>query len=125
MRQVARALLPSAATKRCQRPAFIFGAQNLTPADGHLAQRAAFIDLGTVANTTRVTSMAHPPAQARLARRPEQLTPVLQRLFAWVDEQFDKLGFLSSSPFLDALAFASGETEPARCTDPGSIINAC
>ena len=30
---------------------------------------------------------------------------MLERFFAWIDEQFDKQGFLPSSPFLGALAY--------------------
>lgn len=36
----------------------------LAAADGHLVQPAAFVDLGAIANTADVTSMAHPPASA-------------------------------------------------------------
>src|SRR5450830_724075 len=43
--------------------------------------------------------------QAKLVRRQEQSKPVLERFFAWVDEQFDKQGFLPSSPFLGALPY--------------------
>jgi hypothetical protein len=43
--------------------------------------------------------------QAKLARRQEQSKPVLERFFAWIDEQFDKQGFLPRSPFLGALAY--------------------
>lgn len=43
--------------------------------------------------------------QAKLVRRQEQSKPVLKRFFAWIDEQFDKQGFLTSSPFLGALAY--------------------
>ena len=43
--------------------------------------------------------------QAKQARRQEQAKPVLDRFFAWIDEQFDKQGFLPSSPFLGALAY--------------------
>ncbi|MBD8625750.1 hypothetical protein IFT64_02240 [Oxalobacteraceae sp. CFBP 8753] len=42
----------------------------LAAASGHaaqLAQPAAFIDLGTIASTTDVTSMAHSPASAPVA----------------------------------------------------------
>jgi hypothetical protein len=42
--------------------------------------------------------------QAKLARRQEQVKPVLERCFSWIDEQFDKQEFLPSSPFLSALA---------------------
>lgn len=31
--------------------------------------------------------------------------PVLNRFFNWIDQQFDKHGFLPSSPFLSALAY--------------------
>jgi transposase len=43
--------------------------------------------------------------QAKRERRQEQSKPVLDRFFAWIDEQFDKQGFLPSSPFLGALAY--------------------
>lgn len=43
--------------------------------------------------------------QAKLTRRQTQSKPVLERFFAWIDEQFDKQGFLPSSPFLGALAY--------------------
>ena len=43
--------------------------------------------------------------QAKQARRQEQAKPVLDRFFTWIDEQFDKQGFLPSSPFLGALAY--------------------
>lgn len=43
--------------------------------------------------------------QAKLARRQTQSKPVLERFFAWIDEEFDKQGFLPSSPFLGALAY--------------------
>ncbi|NML59889.1 IS66 family transposase [Massilia sp. RP-1-19] len=43
--------------------------------------------------------------QAKRERRQEQSEPVLDRFFAWIDEQFDKQGYLPSSPFLGALAY--------------------
>ncbi len=43
--------------------------------------------------------------QAKLTRRQKQSKPVLERFFTWIDEQFDKQGFLPSSPFLGALAY--------------------
>ena len=42
--------------------------------------------------------------QAKPTRRQEHANPVLDRFFAWIGGQFDKQGFLPSSPFLDALA---------------------
>jgi hypothetical protein len=36
----------------------------LAAADGHLAQPAAFIDLGAIKDTAAVTSIAHPPQSA-------------------------------------------------------------
>lgn len=44
--------------------------------------------------------------QAKLARRQEHSKPILERFFAWFDEQFDKQGLLQSSPFLGALAYS-------------------
>lgn len=43
--------------------------------------------------------------QTKLARRQERSKPVLERFFAWINEQVDKQGFLPSSPFLGALAY--------------------
>lgn len=43
--------------------------------------------------------------QAKHTRRLEQSIPVLERFFAWIVEQFDKKGFLPSSPFFGALAY--------------------
>ena len=43
--------------------------------------------------------------QAKHTRRQEQAKPIVDRLFAWIDEQFDKQGFLPSSPFLGTLAY--------------------
>ena len=43
--------------------------------------------------------------QAKLGCRQQQSKPVLKRFFAWIDEQFDKQGFLPSNPFLAALAY--------------------
>ena len=40
------------------------------------------------------------------ARRQEQAVPAAQRFFAWVDAQFASQGFLPSSPFTKALAYA-------------------
>jgi hypothetical protein len=43
--------------------------------------------------------------QAKRKLRQEQARPVAMRFFAWIDQQFDKQGFLPSSPFLGALAY--------------------
>lgn len=37
--------------------------------------------------------------------RRQHAKPVLNRFFNWIDQQFDKHGFLPSSPFLGALAY--------------------
>jgi transposase len=42
---------------------------------------------------------------AKPAWRITHAKPVVQRLFAWIDEQFEQQGFLSSSPFTGALAY--------------------
>ncbi len=39
------------------------------------------------------------------ARRQEQARPVVERLFKWIDKQFEAQGFLPSSPFRAALAY--------------------
>ena len=43
--------------------------------------------------------------QAKLALRQEKAKPIVAKLFAWIDQQFDAQGFLPSSPFLAALAY--------------------
>lgn len=48
---------------------------------------------------------------ARRARRQEQAAPAAQRFFAWVDAQFAAQGFLPSSPFTKALAYARERRE--------------
>ena len=42
---------------------------------------------------------------AKRARRQALSKPITDRLFKWIDTQFDKQGFLPSSPFLGALAY--------------------
>lgn len=42
---------------------------------------------------------------AKRDRRQEQARPILEHLFQWIDIQFEKQGFLPSSPFLGALAY--------------------
>ena len=44
-------------------------------------------------------------SQAKRAVRIEHAKPVVDRFFAWVDQQFEAQGFLPSSPFLSALAY--------------------
>jgi transposase len=48
---------------------------------------------------------------AKRARRQEQAAPAAQRFFAWVDAQFASQGFLPSSPFTKALAYARERRE--------------
>lgn len=43
--------------------------------------------------------------EAKRARRQEKAKPVVEKFFRWIDVQFDKQGFLPSSPFLGALAY--------------------
>ena len=44
-------------------------------------------------------------SQAKRAVRIEHAKPVVDRFFAWVDQQFEAQGFLPSSPFLSAVAY--------------------
>lgn len=57
--------------------------------------------------------------QAKLARRQTLSKPAFERFFAWIDERFDKRGFLPSSPFLGALAYIR---EPASACRSASMI---
>ena len=43
--------------------------------------------------------------EAKQQMRQLHARPVLERFFNWIDRQFDKHGFLPSSPFLGALAY--------------------
>jgi transposase len=49
--------------------------------------------------------------EARRAWRQAQAKPAALRLFAWIDEQFAAQGFLPSSPFTKALAYARERRE--------------
>jgi transposase len=42
---------------------------------------------------------------AKRARRQERARPIVERLFKWIDKQFESHGFLPSSPFLAALSY--------------------
>ena len=64
--------------------------------------------LDAIANLYKVEQAIRDGAltgQVTYARRQEHAKPIVDRLFAWIDEQFDKQGFLPSSPFLGALAY--------------------
>jgi transposase len=79
----------------------IYDARDIEPthADQALAAIAALYKVEQQIRNDGLTG------QAKRARRQEQSKPVLDRFFAWIDEQFDKQGFLPSSPFLGALAY--------------------
>lgn len=49
--------------------------------------------------------------QAKLARRKEKAEPVANDFFAWIDKLFEKQGFLPSSPFTKAMAYARERKE--------------
>lgn len=49
--------------------------------------------------------------QAKREKRQEKALPIAKRFFAWVDKQFEAQGFLPSSPFLKALAYARERKE--------------
>jgi len=79
----------------------IFDARDIEPAQADQALHA-IAALYKVEQQIREDGLM---GQAKLVRRQEQSKPVLERFFAWIDEQFDKQGFLPSSPFLAALAY--------------------
>lgn len=79
----------------------IFGASDIEPAQVDQALDA-IAALYKVEQQIRQEGLT---GQVKLARRQEQAKPVLARFFTWIDEQFDKQGFLPSSPFLCALAY--------------------
>ena len=49
--------------------------------------------------------------QAKREKRQEKAMPIAKRFFAWVDKQFEGQGFLPSSPFTKALAYARERKE--------------
>jgi hypothetical protein len=49
--------------------------------------------------------------EAKRARRQERSVPVAKQFFAWIDKQFERQGFLPSSPFTKALAYARERRE--------------
>lgn len=79
----------------------IFDARDVEPAQADQALHA-IAALYKVEQQIRDDGLT---GQAKLARRQEQSKPVLERFFVWIDEQFDKQGFLPSSPFLGALGY--------------------
>lgn len=79
----------------------IFDSRDIAPAQADQALQA-IAALYEVAQQIRDDALT---GQAKLARRQEQAKPILERFFTWIYEQFDKQGFLPSSPFLAAPAY--------------------
>jgi transposase len=79
----------------------IFDARDIEPAQAEQALDA----IGALYKVEQQIRDDGLMGQAKHARRQEQSKPVLERFFIWIDEQFDKQGFLPSSPFLGALAY--------------------
>lgn len=79
----------------------IFDARDIEPAQADQALYA-IAALYKIEQQIRDDGLTGP---AKLARRQGQSKPVLERFYAWIDEQLDKQGFLPSSPFLGALAY--------------------
>jgi transposase len=79
----------------------IFEAKDIEPVQAE--QALAWIgELYAVEAHIRDENLTGP---AKRARRQEQARPVVDRLFKWIDKQFESHGFLPSSPFLSALAY--------------------
>ena len=79
----------------------VFDARDIEPAQADQALHA-IAALYKVEQEIRDDGLT---GQAKLRCRQQQSKPVLERFFTWIDEQFDKQGFLPSSPFLGALAY--------------------
>lgn len=79
----------------------IFDARDIEPAQADQAL-LAIAALYKVEQQIRDDGLT---GQSKLARWQTQSKPVFERFFTWIDEQFDKRGFLPSSPFLGALAY--------------------
>lgn len=79
----------------------VFDARDIEPAQADQALHA----IGALYKVEQQIRDDGLTGQAKFTRRQEQSKPVLERFFAWIDEQFDKQGFLPSSPFLGALAY--------------------
>jgi len=79
----------------------IFEAQDIEPA--HAEQALDWIGaLYAVEADIRDDGLT---GEAKRARRQERAKPIVDRFFTWIDLQFNKQGFLPSSPFLGALAY--------------------
>jgi len=86
----------------------IFDARHVEPAQADQALHA-IAALDKVEQQIRDDSLT---GQAKLVRRHEQSKPVLERFSVWIDEQFDKQGFLPSSPIFGALAYPRAPGRP-------------
>ena len=79
----------------------VFEANDIEP--GPAAQALAWIGtLYTVEAQIREHGLT---GAAKRACRLAEAKPVADRFFAWIDQQFEALGFLPSSPFIAALAY--------------------
>ena len=79
----------------------VFEAQDIEPGPAGEALEAIGA-LYAVEATIREQVLTGP---AKRAYRLAHAKPVAERFFAWIDKQFEKQGFLPSSPFLGALAY--------------------
>jgi transposase len=86
----------------------IFDAQDIEPA---LAKEAldAIGALYVVEAQIRNEQLT---GEAKRALRRENTKPVLKRFFAWIDQQFERQGFLPSSPFLGAQSYIRERRTP-------------
>jgi transposase len=85
----------------------IFEARHIEPERAEQALQA-IAGLYAVEAEIRAGNLA---GQARRALRQAKARPIAERFFAWVDAQFDGQGFLPSSPFIKALAYARERRE--------------
>jgi len=79
----------------------IFDAQDIEPAHAKEALDA----IGALYAVETQIRDEQLMGEAKRALRQEKARPVLDRFFAWIEQQFAQQGFLPSSPFLGALAY--------------------
>ncbi len=59
----------------------------------------------------RTIAEQHLQGEQKHALRQSEAKPIVEQLFAWINKQFDKQGFLPSSPFTKAMAYARERKE--------------
>lgn len=67
--------------------------------------------IGALYTVERTITEQNLQGDQKRALRQAQAKPIAEQLFAWINKQFDKQGFLPSSPFTKAMAYARERKE--------------